>query len=81
MHGSSPQVGLPPPPEVIMRGQSFLMPLPVPQLLAQHSCKADQWQGQADPPTGLPPAPATLMADEAFPIPAPAPKLLAQFDG
>ena len=78
--GSAPQVGLPPPPEVIMRGEPFFMPRPAPQLLVQHSAHAEQWQGQADPPTGLPPAPATLMAGDLFPIPPPAPQLLVQLD-
>ena len=61
--------GLPPPPEVIMRGEPFRLPPPAPPLLAQRSTQpqfAEQRQRHADPPTGLPPAPVTLMVGEAF---------------
>ena len=49
--GPAPQVGLPPPPEVIMRGEPFPMPPPAPQLMLQSSANAEQWQRQANPPT------------------------------
>ena len=81
--GRTQQVGLLPPLEVMMRGESFPMPPPVPQLLAQRSAQpqsAKQWQEHASPPTGLLPSPATLKAGEQFPIWPPAPQLLAQLD-
>ena len=71
--GAIPQVGLPLPPEVIMRRESFPMQPTAPQPL-------ERWQGLANPPTGLLPTPATLMAGEPSPIPPPAAQLLAQLD-
>ena len=78
--GPAPRVGQPPPPEVIMRGESFPMPPPAPQILVQHSAHAKPWREHANPFTGLPPAAGTLMAGEPFPILPPAPQLLAKLD-
>ena len=65
--GPTPELGLPKPPEVIMRRDSFCMPPPAPQVMV-------------NPLTGLLPTPAILMAGEQFPNPPPAPQLLVQPD-